>query len=96
MNEDFRLNFLFREPFSAGPRGPAPHEPHYNLSSQPLRSSGYATLAAGDFLSNPEYMVAINRQATKYWCAKNVQVVVTMKISKGKPGPPRVLAIYFW
>jgi len=40
MNEDFRLNFLFCEPFSAGPRGPAPHEPHYNLSSQPLRTVG--------------------------------------------------------
>jgi hypothetical protein len=58
--------------------------------------SGYATVAAGDFLSNPEYMEAINRQAPKYWRAKNVQVVVTMKISQGKPGPPRVLATYFW
>jgi hypothetical protein len=58
--------------------------------------SGYATLAAGDFLSNPEYMEAINRQAPKYWRGKNVQVVVTMKISQGKPGPPRVLATYFW
>ena len=58
--------------------------------------TGYATLAAGDFLSSPEYMEAINRQAPRYWRGKNVQVVVTMKISQGKPGPPRVLAAYFW
>jgi hypothetical protein len=58
--------------------------------------TGPATLAAGDFLSNPEYREAINRQAPRYWRAKNVQVVVTMKISQGKPGPPRGLANYFW
>lgn len=58
--------------------------------------TGPATLAAADFLSSPEYMEAINRQAPRYWRAKNVQVVVTMKISRGKPGPARVLATYFW
>jgi len=58
--------------------------------------TGPATQAAGDFLANPTYMEAINRQAPRTWRAKNVQVVIAMKITQGKPGPPRVLATYFW
>lgn len=58
--------------------------------------SGAATLAASEFLSNPRNMEEITRQAPKDWSAMNLQVVLALKTSGGKPDPPRVLATYFW
>ena len=58
--------------------------------------SGSATLAAGEFLSNPEQMEEITRQAPKDWSAMNLQVVLALKTSGEKPAPPRVVATYFW
>ncbi len=58
--------------------------------------SGSATLAAGEFLSNPEQMEEITRQAPKDWSTMNLQVVLALKTSGEKPDPPRVVATYFW
>lgn len=60
---------------------PLAEVPSTELPASPARRPKTARLlAAGDFLSSPEYMEAINRQAPRYWRAKNVQAVVTMKI----------------
>jgi len=58
--------------------------------------SGAATLAAGEFLSSPEQMEEIARQAPKDWSAMNLQVVLALKTSGEKSDPPRVVATYFW
>jgi hypothetical protein len=59
-----------------------------------LRS--YGTAAAGEFLTNPEYLAAIAKQAPKDWEHKNLQVVLTTKVINGNSGPPRVVATTFW
>jgi hypothetical protein len=59
-----------------------------------LRS--YGTAAAGEFLTNSEYLATIVRQAPKNWERKNLQVVLATKVINGNSGPPRVVAIYFW
>jgi hypothetical protein len=59
-----------------------------------LRSHG--TAAAGEFLTNPEYLAAITKQAPKNWEHKNLQVVLTTKVISGNSGPPRVVATTFW
>jgi hypothetical protein len=57
---------------------------------------GYGTSAAGEFLTNPEYLSAIAKGAPKNWDRKNLQVVVTTKVISGNSGPPRVVATTFW
>ncbi len=57
---------------------------------------GYGTMAAGEFLTNPEYLAAIAKVAPKDWEHKNLQVVLSTKVIAGNSGPPRVLATYFW
>ena len=59
-----------------------------------LRS--YGTAAAGEFLTNPEYLDAIATGAPKNWERKNLQVVLATKVINGNTGPPRVVATYFW
>ena len=57
---------------------------------------GYGTMAAGEFLTSPEYLAAIAKVAPKDWEHKNLQVVLSTKVIGGNSGPPRVLATYFW
>jgi hypothetical protein len=59
-----------------------------------LRS--YGTSAAGEFLTNPEYLAAIAKQAPRNWGHKNLQVVLGTKVIDGNSGPPRVVATNFW
>jgi hypothetical protein len=58
--------------------------------------TGYGTIAAGEFLSNPAYMEAIAKQLPKNWERKNVQILIATKVIGGKSGPPRVLITHFW
>ena len=58
--------------------------------------TGYGTMAAGEFLSNPAYMETIARQIPKKWERKNVQIVIATKVIAGKSGPPRVVTTHFW
>jgi hypothetical protein len=58
--------------------------------------SGYGTYAAGEFLANGEYFAAALRGAPHDWYRKNMQVVLSVKVISGTPGPPKVLATYFW
>jgi hypothetical protein len=57
---------------------------------------GYGTMAAGEFLTNPEYLTAIARTAPRNWEHKNLQVILATKVIHGNSGPPRVVAAYFW
>ncbi|MEO8373303.1 MAG: hypothetical protein ABI806_29230, partial [Candidatus Solibacter sp.] len=56
----------------------------------------YGTLAAGEFVTEPEYLGVALSAAPRDWRHKNVQFVLTTKIIDGTPGPPRVLASHVW
>lgn len=58
--------------------------------------TGYGTMAAGEFLSNPAYMESIVKQIPKHWERKNVQILIATKVIRGKSGPPRVITTHFW
>jgi hypothetical protein len=51
----------------------------------------YGTLAAGEFVTEPEYVGVTLAAAPRGWRHKNIQFVLTTKIIDGTPGPPRVL-----
>ena len=59
-------------------------------------ASGYGTYAAGEFLANEEYFAAAVRDAPRDWYRKNIEVVLSVKVISGTPGPPKVLAAHFW
>jgi hypothetical protein len=56
----------------------------------------YGTLAAGEFVTEPEYLGAALLREPKEWRKKNVQIVLGTKIIEGTPGPPKVLAVHYW
>ena len=56
----------------------------------------FGTLAAGEFVTEPEYVGVALSSAPRDWRRRNVQFVLTTKIIDGTPGPPRVLATHVW
>jgi hypothetical protein len=54
------------------------------------------TVAAGEFLVNPEDMRDLAREAPKGWQNKNIEVVLETQIIDGRSGPPRVAAVHVW
>jgi hypothetical protein len=54
------------------------------------------TMAAGEFATEERYLETMARQAPSGWEHKNLQVVIATEIINGNPGPPRILATYFW
>ena len=58
--------------------------------------TGYGTLAAGEFLSNPVYVETIAASAPATWARKNVEVMISTKVINGKSGPPKVVMAHFW
>jgi len=58
--------------------------------------TGYGTLAASEFLSNPIYMQAAVQQAPKDWRRKNIQFLIETRVVGGGSGPPRLVDQYFW
>jgi hypothetical protein len=59
-------------------------------------ATGYGTYAAGEFLTNEDYFAKALHDAPPDWYRKNMQVVLSVKVISGTPGPPKVLATYFW
>jgi hypothetical protein len=55
-----------------------------------------ATIAAGEFVTDPRYLAMLAERAPRHWEKKNVQVLLATDIVKGTTGPPRILATYFW
>ena len=56
----------------------------------------YGTLAAGEFVTDPEYLGAALLHESRDWRRKNLQIVLTTRVIEGTPGPPRVLATHLW
>jgi hypothetical protein len=59
-----------------------------------LGTSG--TQAAAEFVTNENEMEAALRNAPRDWQAKNMQIVLQTDITDSVPGPPAVVATYFW
>jgi hypothetical protein len=64
------------------------------ISAAGIGSPG--TQAAGEVVSNPEYLVEAFRTAPADWYKKNIQLVVQTNVIDSIPGPPHVVASYFW
>jgi hypothetical protein len=58
--------------------------------------TGYGTLAASEFLTNPEYMDAVAAHAPANWAQKNLEILIAAKVINGKSGPPKTLMAHFW
>jgi hypothetical protein len=58
--------------------------------------TGYGTLAASEFLTNPKYMAAIAAHAPSNWEHKNIQILISTKVIDGRSGPPKALTAHFW
>jgi len=54
------------------------------------------TVAAGEFLTQPGDIDAIQSQAPKGWDGQNMEFVLSTEIIDGRSSPPRIEAIYFW
>jgi hypothetical protein len=54
------------------------------------------TQAAGDFTTNPALFAEFIKQAPKDWSRKNLQIVLHTKVVNDIPGPPTVVASYYW
>ncbi len=58
--------------------------------------TGYGTLAAGEFLTNPAYMESVAKDAPKNWERMNIQLVIATQVIDGNSGPPRIIDRHFW
>ena len=56
----------------------------------------YATAAAGEFITNPQYFREFTRLAPKDWAHKNLQIVIETEVVNGQSGPPHMVAYYVW
>ena len=57
---------------------------------------GYATAAAGAFITRADYFSQFASGAPDGWEKKNIQIVLRTEVINGSSGPPRVVASYFW
>ncbi len=58
--------------------------------------TGYGTIAAGEFLTDPAYLEAMAKGAPRGWERKNIQLVLATRVIHGASGPPRILDRQFW
>jgi hypothetical protein len=56
----------------------------------------WGTVAAGEFLSEPQYIEDASRLWPGDWDQKNIEIVIGTKVFQGNSAPPRVLAAHFW
>ena len=56
----------------------------------------YGTMAAGEFLSNPEYFSEAVGKFPRDWQKKNLQIVLGVPVVNRIPGHPRVLSTHVW
>jgi hypothetical protein len=54
------------------------------------------TIAAGEFLTQNQYLEALTSKAPKDWAHKNIEAVIATQVIEGKSGPPRVVAVHSW
>ncbi|HKD07302.1 MAG TPA: hypothetical protein VKB79_15475 [Bryobacteraceae bacterium] len=58
--------------------------------------SPYATSAAGELLSDPQYLAEYARRAPRDWARRNLQLVIATRRVGTTPGAPRIVADYIW
>jgi hypothetical protein len=58
--------------------------------------SPLGTVAAGEILTNPQYMNELLAAAPGEWQKMNLEAVVSAQIVGGQAGPPQIDAVYFW
>jgi hypothetical protein len=58
--------------------------------------TNYGTEGAADFVTNPELLRNALKQAPAGWHGQNFQFVLHMTILGNTPGPPTIVASYFW
>ena len=56
----------------------------------------WGTLAAGEFVSNPEHLKKLDQFVHSSWWDKNLQAVIATDVIQGSSGPPNVLAVHVW
>jgi hypothetical protein len=56
----------------------------------------YGTDAAADLVTNSDLIAEALRSAPPGWRAKNLQLVLHVKVISGTPSSPKVVATYFW
>ena len=54
------------------------------------------TRAAGNFVTNPQAIADLVKEAPKDWSRKNLQVVLHTNVTHDIPGPPTVVAVRYW
>lgn len=54
------------------------------------------TVAAGEFLVDPNQIKALERIAPKDWSKRNIELVLETQVIDGRSGPPRLVASHFW
>ncbi|MGA2889029.1 MAG: hypothetical protein ABSE51_13330 [Terracidiphilus sp.] len=57
---------------------------------------GAGTQAAGEFVSNPEYLEETLRNAPPGWQTKNMEIIIETTVTDSVSGPPHAVATYFW
>lgn len=57
---------------------------------------GVGTQAAGEFISNPNFMEQGMHTVSPDWQNKNMELVLQTTLTDSVPGPPRVVASYVW
>lgn len=56
----------------------------------------YGTVAAGEILTQPEFLDKAAPDLPDGWKSKNLQIVIATKVIDGISGPPRVVAAHAW
>jgi DNA-binding winged helix-turn-helix (wHTH) protein len=54
------------------------------------------TIAAGEFLTNPDNLAQLRRAIQSAGSKKNLEIVLSTQIIDGQPGTPKMEASYFW
>lgn len=58
--------------------------------------SVFGTLAAGQFVTDPEQTAKLDALAPRGWERKNMEVLLSTDVIRGEPGPPVIVATRFW
>ncbi|HTS24313.1 MAG TPA: hypothetical protein VMH81_00445 [Bryobacteraceae bacterium] len=58
--------------------------------------SVFGTVAAGEFLTSARELQQLDTEAPKGWPQRNIEVVLSTEVIRGKSGRPKVVATYVW
>ena len=58
--------------------------------------TGYGTMAAGEFLTQPQYLEPLAAKIPRGRTRSNLQIVLATRVIAGHSGPPRIVDSYVW